>query len=240
MRSFSPRAVRLIGATALLVLSAAPAFSAEDERSSALQITFADYQPSIDDQFATSPGPYEQVFGGETSLMFEIGWEGHLVRDAGALTAGLSIGFWSVQGNAILAGGTQGADTTSFQILPISAQLSYRFDVFAERYFPLAPVARVGVDYYLWRVLDGTGEVAYFSPGNDAQGSTYGWHAAVGVHLLLDFFAPDMAIAFERNAGVYNSFLIAEYRYSQIDEFGSASSFRLGDDAFVFGLALEL
>lgn len=227
---------------ALLVCAAlcAPGLaSAEEGRSSAIQISLSDYRPSIDDQFSTKPGPYEQIFENESSLMFEIAWEGHIVRNYGALTAGLSIGYWSVDGKTRLENGSLGEDTTSFQMLPLSGQLSYRFDMFAES-FPLAPIVRLGLDYYMWRILDGEDQVAQFSPGNDASGGTYGWHAAVGVHLLLDFFAPDMALNFERDAGVYNSFLVAEYRYSQIDEFGSATSFRLGDDTFVFGLALEL
>ena len=227
-------------AAAVAVAGFATPASADDARSSALQFTVADYAPRIDDQFSSSPGPYEQVFGNDGSLMFEVGWEGHILDDVGALTAGLSIGYWSVEGSAILQSGSTGADTTKLQMLPISGQLSYHFDMFAEQYFPLAPIVRLGVDYYLWRVLDGSDEVASFSAGNEAQGATYGWHGTIGVHVLLDFFAPDMAIAFERNAGVYNTFLIAEYRYSQIDEFGSATSFRLGDDSFVFGLALEL
>lgn len=240
--AFSLRTARaaLGGALVALLAFAAPAAAEEAGRSSALQLSVADYQPSIDDQFSSSPGPYELVFGSEGALMFEIGWEGHIIRDYGALTAGLSIGYWSIDGNAILENGSAGADSTTFQILPISGQISYRFDMFAEQYFPLAPVVRLGVDYYLWQILDGRDEVASFSAGNEAQGATYGWHGAIGVHLLLDFFAPDMAIAFERNAGVYNSFLIAEYRLSQIDEFGSATSFRLGGEAFLFGLALEL
>ncbi len=228
---------------ALVALCAPGLASAEVEedagRSTAIQLSIADYMPSIDDQFTSRPGPYEKIFENQSSLMFEVTWEGHIIRDYGALTGGLSIGYWSVEGTTRLENDSVGEDSTSFQMLPLSAQISYRFDMFAES-FPLAPIVRVGLDYYLWRILDGEDEVAEFSPGNEAAGATYGWHGAVGVHLLLDFFAPDMALNFQRDAGVYNSFLVAEYRFSQIDEFGSASSFRLGDETFVFGLALEL
>ena len=67
-----------------------------------------------------------------------------------------------------------------------------------------------------------------------------GWHAAVGIHVLLDYLARDMAYDFERDAGVENTYLTLEYRFAQVDDFGSASSFRLGDDTFFIGLALEL
>lgn len=231
------------GALALLVAASTPALAElppQETRSAGVQITLSPYRPNIDDQFTTKPGPFQQIFGTDSSMMVEVGWEGLLVRDAGALSIGLSAGYWSVEGSAVLESGgdDEAGDKTRFQMLPLAVRLSYRFDLFAER-FPLAPVARVGFNYNLWRILDGEGELAQFSPGNDAYGGTYGWHAAAGVHLLLDFFAPGMALDFERDAGVYNSYIIAEYRYSQIDEFGSATSFRLGDEGFVFGLALE-
>lgn len=229
-----------LSALAVLCLTATASAADTAGRGSAVQLSLSEYQPSIDDQFSSKPGPYETVFGAQGDLMFEVGWEGHLVRDYGALTAGLTAGYWSIEGKTRLEDGSEGGDTTTFQIVPLGVQLSYRFDMFAETHFPLAPSARIGVDYYLWRILDGSDDVAQFSAGNEAQGGTYGWHGSLGLHLLLDFFAPDMAVAFERNAGVYNSFLFVEYRYSQIDEFGSATSFRLGDDHFVFGLALEL
>lgn len=233
--------MRILVSALLLVGLAVPGLaSAEEEgRSATLQLSLSPYRPDIDAQVNGSPGPYETVFGAGNELMFQIGWESHIISDAGALSVGMTFGYWSVEGNTLLEGGGTGGDKTKMQMLPIQAQLSYRFDMFAE-YFPLAPIGRVGLDYYLWRILDGTGEVAQFSPGNEAFGGTYGWHAAFGVHLLLDFFAIEMATDFERDAGVYNSFLTAEWRYSQVDEFGSATSFRLGDSSFVFGLALEL
>ena len=43
-----------------------------------------------------------------------------------------------------------------------------------------------------------------------------------------------------REAGVYNSYITAEYQYSQIDDFASADSFRLGDETVIIGLALDL
>ena len=49
-----------------------------------------------------------------------------------------------------------------------------------------------------------------------------------------------MAYDFERDAGVENTYLTLEYRFAQVDDFGSATSFRLGDDTFFIGLALEL
>ena len=105
---------------------------------------------------------------------------------------------------------------------------------------PLAPVVRAGYSHYFWRILDGAGDIAQFSTGNEASGATQGWHAAFGVHLLLDFLDREMADDFANDAGVENSYLTLEYRYSRVDDFGSADSFRLGDETLLRGLALDL
>ena len=230
----------LAGLLLVLPLTAAAQYADDGGRSMLIEFRVAPYKPAIDEQFSTSPGPYESVFGADSNLMLQLVWEGHLINDAGSLSLGLSAGYWSAEGRSLLEdGSTAGEDATSIEIYPLAAQLSYRLDQFAES-FPLAPVVRLGFDYYLWRILDGDDNVALFAPGKEAQGGTYGWHASVGVHLLLDYFAPGMAMDFERDGGVYNSYITAEYIYAQIDEFGSASSIRLGDSTFFIGLALEL
>lgn len=230
----------LAGLLLVLPLTAAAQYEDEGGRSMLIEFRVAPYKPAIDEQFSTSPGPYETVFGADSNLMLQLVWEGHLINDAGSLSLGLSAGYWSAEGKTLLEdGSTIGEDATSIELYPLAAQLSYRLDQFAES-FPLAPVVRVGFDYYLWRILDGDDNVALFAPGKEAQGGTYGWHASVGVHLLLDYFAPGMAMDFQRDGGVYNSYITVEYIYAQIDEFGSASSIRLGDTTFFIGLALEL
>ena len=57
-----------------------------------------------------------------------------------------------------------------------------------------------------WRILDGAGDTARFSSGEEASGGTWGWHAGFGVNLLLDYFSPTMASDFNRDAGVNNSY----------------------------------
>lgn len=231
----------------ILVPASALADTSTPARNSIFELKVGSFQPNVDDQFSTSPGPYEAVFSNQSELMFQLGYELHLVRTAGSLSLGFTGGYWSVEGTALNAfalneGGSvssaPGTDATTLQIFPLTAQLSYRFDLFADD-FPLAPILRVGLDYYLWRVLDGADEVTNFEAGKEAAGGTYGFHVAAGVHILLDFFAQTMAANFQSNAGVYNTFLTVEYQLSQVDDFGSNTSIRLGDETFVFGLALE-
>tara|TARA_B100001093_G_scaffold354265_1_gene338748 strand:- start:198 stop:488 length:291 start_codon:yes stop_codon:yes gene_type:complete len=96
------------------------------------------------------------------------------------------------------------------------------------------------LSYSYWRIYDGSDSVAEFAPGQKATGGTLGWHAAVGIHLLLDALDPEAAIDFERDAGLMNTYFTIEYQYSRVDDFGSAESFRLGDEVLMFGLALDI
>jgi len=226
------------------------ALAEQTERSATIEIQFGQYRPDIDSGFDpnSDPGrqlPYEASFANQRTTMLMIGWEKMLSDVLGSLSLGFGVGYWSVEGQAVSPTGTDvtAEDTTSFSILPLQAQLTYRFDVWAET-LAIVPVVRAGVDYYLWEIYDGAGETAYFdldgSKSHEASGATYGYHTTFGAHLLLDALAPGMAGNFERNAGVYNSYLTFEYRISSVDDFASTDSFRLGDETFIVGLALDL
>jgi hypothetical protein len=175
------RIALLIGA---LSLSAGPVLADEGNPSTTIELQFGSYRPDIDSAFDASTDtsralPYEAAFSNERSTMVTISWE-RLISDAvGSLSFGFGIGYWSVEGAAVSPQGTptEAEDTTALDILPLQAQLTYRFDVWAES-IAIVPVVRVGIDYYLWEVLDGSGETAYFDIGgaskvNEASGGTY-------------------------------------------------------------------
>jgi hypothetical protein len=48
-----------------------------------------------------------------------------------------------------------------------------------------------------------------------------------------------MAIAFDSESGVNNSYIFVEYQHLEVDDFGSSDSLVLSDDALSFGLAFE-
>ena len=209
-------------------------------------LQFASYRPRIDSQFESGDEslrpPYETAFGNDGDLLFTIAVERHLWSGFGTLSLGAAGGYWNAEGKSIPADNattTDAEDSTEMSIFPFFLQATYRLDKWAD-VIPFAPVGRIGFDYYYWRIYNGADEVAEFGPGKPASGGTMGWHAAVGIHILLDYLARDMAYDFERDAGVENTYLTLEYRFAQVDDFGSASSFRLGDDTFFIGLALEL
>ncbi|MBU0551193.1 hypothetical protein KKF91_21830 [Myxococcota bacterium] len=239
---------------ALLAAPAAAQIQVDTSRSNNFELKFGGYMPEIDSEFSLAEGqrgPYERVFGGSSETLTLAVWEAHIVNEWGTLAAGLGGGYWNVAGKGISSG--EATDTTEMTMWPVLAQLSYRFDLIQD-YLPIVPVFRIGLDYYMWEILRGDGETARFSeitldaqgratstaPGAEAKGGTWGWHGAIGLHILLDYFAPQMAADFDRDAGVNHSYLVLEYHHAQIDDFGSAESFRLGDDLYFFGLALDL
>ncbi len=231
---------------AAIVLFAAPALAQRDVRESArssyFEFRLGFYRPDIDSEFKKSPSmerPFEAAFGDGREALPELHLERHFFQRFGTLSGGLGVGYWTIEGESIApSAGVDASDSTELTIVPLQAQLSYRLDYFEDT-FPLVPILRGGLDYYLWRILDGAGNKAKFANGNEADGGTWGWHYTFGVHLLLDFLAPEMAADFDRDAGVNGSYLTFEYQIARVDDFGSADSFRLGDSTFYFGLTLD-
>ncbi len=213
----------------------------ESPRSTFLAVRVGNYLPSIDDEFDTSArqGPFAEVFGSSPELLVDVLWEQHLWHDVGTVAAGLGVGYWRIDGNGIASGGGQATDSTSLRVLPLMAQVSYRFDYFRDAW-PVVPIVAAGIDYFAWDILDGDGSVSQFAAGQAAEGGTWGWHYTLGAHVLLDYFAPDMAYDFDREAGINSSYLTFEYHAVQVSDFGASDSFRLSDGMFLFGLAFEL
>lgn len=231
-------------------------------RSSNLEIRYAPYRPEIDSQFSAPPEctadlPYTRFFGSGSDSLLQLGYERHILQKYGTLSAGGTLGYFNVTGKA-QAGGKcsfsasgelvettaserQSSDEaeSSLMIVPVQAQATYRLTIW-EDLVPLVPVLRAGLDYYMWRIEDTDGNTASFEPGQEASGGQWGWHFAVGVHLLLDFFSQGMAADFDRDAGVNSTYLTVEYLHAQVDDFGSSDALRLGDKTVVFGLSFDM
>ena len=228
-------------------------------RHGSLELRYAPYKPDIDSQFSLpdgceNQGPYSRFYGSGDDGLLLLGYEGHLIKDFGTLSAGATFGFFRVEGKAqaglpcrptgggaVTSGVVEESDTakSSLIIVPVQAQVTYRLTPWEDR-VPLVPVLRLGLDYYVWRMGGTNGEVARFEPGQDASGGTLGWHYVVGVHVLLDFFSQSMAADFDRDAGVNSTYLTVEYMHAQVDDFGSKKSLRLGDSTLVFGLGFDM
>ncbi len=200
----------------------------------------ASYMPAIDSEFEKKDGvkrPYELVFNNETANMKMISIDWQLIQNYGTLAAGVGLGYWNITGKGQSIEETD--ETTELTILPTSAQVSYRFDVFRNT-IPVVPIVKGGLNYYSWSIYNGSGELSKFPNGNEASGGTWGYHYSVGAHLLLDFFDQDMARAFDQSAGVNDSYFVLEYQVAKIDDFGAANSFRLSSNMLFLGLGLDI
>lgn len=187
-------------------------------------------------------GAFESFYGADNLVYGEFVYERYLFQKFGKLGLGFHAGYTSKKGEVQAGSGTTTEDAvpgeTTFRMIPLRGSLFYRYDYSAIHHrIPLAPIARVGVDYVLWRVLDSDGEVSEVN-GESARGGKMGWHASLGLQFMLDYLDPGSAASFDLNWGINNSYLFAEYMITRIDDFGG-SGFDLSDNLWMFGLAFE-
>lgn len=189
---------------------------------------------------ADGTGSFESFYGSDNLVYGEFVYERYLFKRFGKLGLGFHAGYTSKKGE--VQSDTTSEDEvpgeTTFRMIPFRGSLFYRYDYSALHHrIPLAPIARVGVDYVLWRVLDSDGEVSDVD-GQSARGGKMGWHASLGMQFMLDYLDPGSAASFDLNWGINNSYLFAEYMITRIDDFGG-SGFDLSDNLWMFGLAFE-
>jgi len=227
----------------LLVGLMAAQSSAETPRSMMFEFHVGPYVPQVDRAFKYS-SPYSDVFGDESMVMFGVHLDFQLFQDFGSVAIGGGARIGWVEGQALNLDGTASADPTLLHTLPLTATVTYRFDWMAREWnVPIVPYGKVGLTYTVWWVLNGNGEIAntydLAGVGRAGHGGTFGFHAAGGVQLLLDWFGLGMAAEFDTEVGVNNSYLFVEYGYHSVNDFGSAESLDLGDATFSAGLMFE-
>jgi hypothetical protein len=234
------RGLIALSAACVMWLGVASQASADTPIHGVTEIKLGGYYPAIDDEFGGA-GPFADYFGEDWLWYAEMEWDVYLFQRFGKTGLAGHIGYSSVTGNVKQQGdaaATSKLGETSFRILPLRVSGVYRYDYSAIHHgFPLVPVVKAGLDYYLWRVTDAGGKTA---SAGDAGGSggRLGWHAAFALHVLLDVVDPGTAATFDMNWGVNNSYFFAEYMITRIDGFGG-EGLDLSDDMWMFGLAFE-
>ncbi|MEC9073441.1 MAG: MXAN_2562 family outer membrane beta-barrel protein, partial [Myxococcota bacterium] len=216
---------------------------ASSDRSMMLEVHMGPYLPNIDEQFEEA-SPYGDAFGTNSANLIGLHLDYQVFQGLGSLAIGAGIRYGAVKGNAIAADGSSATDETGLHLMPATLSLTYRFDWPSLRFgFPLVPYGKAGASYMVWWMTNGRGEVANaYDPegvGRVGMGGTMGWHAGGGVQILLDWFAPTMALVFDDESGVNNSYFFAEYMIHQVNDFGSDTSLELSDEAFSLGLMFE-
>jgi hypothetical protein len=207
----------------------------------ACELRFGPYKPDIDSEFGGRTTPYRDFFGSSRRLMSQIELDYQIIRHVGTAGIGLGVGYFSESGNNRLAStGAPSADTTSLKLIPFSLSAVYRFDLLLERMrIPLVPYGKLGLDYVIWSINNGNGEVPEDPTGGVGRGGTWGWHAAVGLSLTLDFFDPTSAHQFDVEMGVNHTHLFVELGHWDVSGLGAAHKLHVGDNTWMAGLLFE-
>jgi len=223
-----------LAALALAATAAPVAARAESPIQGSVELQLGSYRPDVDGDFPkTKPGPYEDVFGGKRPLMWRLTGSKALWRGFGTFEAGLGVGFFKQSGRGVLTGtSTPSGDKTTFNIVPTSLALTWRFDLLLDRWnVPLVPFARASLERYNWWVTDGRGSTT-------KTGATNGYSYGGGLALALDFFDPMLGRELDSETGVNHAMAVIELKKTVVDDFGSDKSWNLSDTkpTMTFGL----
>ena len=208
----------------------------------ALELRFGPYKPDIDSEFSgPDPAhPYQDFFGSGRKLMSQIEFDYQIIRHVGSAGVGLGIGYFNESGrNLTVPDGTVSADTSTLTLIPFSLSAVYRFDWGLEYLkIPLVPYGKLGLDYVMWSIANGNGDVPE-AAGGIGHGGTWGWHAAVGLSFVLDFLDPVAAHQFDVESGVNHTHLFVELGHWDVSGLGAANKLHVGDTTWVGGLLFE-
>lgn len=208
--------------------------------SGAIELRLGTYLPQVDD--AVTGSPYLDAFGAKQMFLTELQFDRQFYNGFGTAAVGFHVGLMNVQGTSINADGTESVDKTKLNLVPLRLSLVYRFDPLAvDLDIPLVPVFKVGLDYYVWWVNSGD-NIATYDDGDkvdNAIGGTLGWHASMGVYLLLDWFDEISADILLFDFGIANTYLFADFVVYNINDFGSEDSFDFSEQNAMFGIAFE-
>lgn len=251
---------RALSGLLLAVLVVPPAASAQAQRPShaspqsfALEVKLGPYSPDIDSEFAGKT-PFADLFGSGSALLWQTEFNVELWRGFGSVALGASVGYYAKSAAACRQGDQSDAalvscsgsasrvagDRTRLSLVPLAALLIYRFDVLADRFnVPIVPHFKVGLNYTLWWVRDGTGDVAVATPADGTgsargRGGNLGWQLAGGLALRLDALDPGAARALDADYGINHTYLFGE-----LVHVASERRPDLGDTTFSGGLAFE-
>ncbi len=175
------------------------------------------FKPALD-QWKTS---YENSgnieWAGQVGFKITRGWE-----------LGVEGGYFTDSGIALTESGLPSILNQRIRYFPLQTYLLYRLIFNEDQIF--VPFAGGGFSYIIYRQsLEGKGTI---------KGSQEGYHARLGLQLLLDWFDPAAADSFDMDLGVKNSYLVLEAQYSKVDRFGS-ESLDLGGWSYLGNLLFE-
>jgi len=225
----------------------------------AAEVKLGPYLPDVDRKYQGEGfGPYATIFGetdGEgvvndeprSSVMPVLAFDWQFFYLGGPLGLGTQVSFFRDTASAILSNPTDedetirsAADQVTFSALPISALVSYRFSLLADRVkVPLIPYAEVGPTYAFWWARDGRGNIARDDEGDRGSGGVWGFTFNAGLMLRLDFIERGTAKKLDQTTGINHTYLVGEFAWNRLDNFGLGNSISVGDVTWFAGLGIE-
>lgn len=212
--------------------------SLRSPRSGAIILRLGGYKPLIDEEESLGGAtPYKDTFGDASLLLFEAELQRFFYQGIGTAGVGLSAGYGEKYAPARLTDGEKAAEQTALKVIPLSANLFYKFDYAAFEWgIPLVPYGKLGLIYTPWWITKGSATEAV--GGNNGSGGKWGWGATAGLSFMLDVLEPRFARDFDSDLGVNHSYLFAEYTYADVNNFGG-KGLDLSSRRWMFGLALD-
>lgn len=249
-------AVLLVGALA------SPAHAGFGQQT--LSLAVSPYKPAIDTEYVAG---YQRIFpvygclfSGAT--LVEIGGDAdtHLWDGFGSVQVSAGLNLAQARGKAqpmsvLTSGQCETATDTDVELtlLKLRPGITYRADQLLDwLQVPLVPYARVGL---VASAFAFTKEGAFEQGAVEPVGLRFGWEAAAGLMLALDFldaidpFVPDTTRRARANGTFDHTFLFAEGAWQRVDSFGRPGLVLSPDDVFLgtrmpvmwkLGVAVEL
>lgn len=210
----------------------------------AFELRLGPYKPQIDEEFGGAQKPFESTFGNGKGFYIgaEFDWQALRIPYVGTLGPGFSWGYTSRSANAKISGTTKdSAEETTLTIMPMYLVGVLRIDTLARNAkIPLVPYGKFGLGMGLWSAS--TDQGVSERDGVTGRGRSWGTHAALGGMLQLDFLEPDIALSFDDELGVNNSYIYFEWMWSNLDGLSAIESkpqMHVGTSGWITGLALE-
>ncbi len=221
-------------------------------REYAIEARFGLYTPNVDSEFGKGNTPQASVFGSKKRPMWQFEFDWEFLQEFGTLALGGVLGYYKENALACKQSGLQAdgscndrsGDNTGLRLIPLAALLVYRMDEAAKRWnIPLVPYAKIGLNYTIWTITNGNGDVAWYQDAKGqstkGQGGTMGWQAAVGISLQLDFLDPSSARGFDADSGVNHTYAFFELDHVDGSGLYRKDVLRVGDDTWFAGLMFE-
>jgi hypothetical protein len=210
-----------------------------------LELRFGPYSPDVDSEFDGAT-PHRDFFGKGARLMTQVELDYQLFQSFGSAAIGLSAGFFREKAKAYAepAPGEvpteRSGDDSRFALYPVALLAVYRADqTWRMARIPLVPYVKLGLNYTFWTVYDGNDKVATHMASGRGRGGTFGWQAAVGASVVLNFIDPGSARELDAETGINSTNLFFEYGKYDSSGLGQKNRLHVGDTTWLMGLGFE-